>query len=306
MKVVAMSEFVYEKLRSLPEGLIGRVISVHSELCNVLLNDGELLTMQTGRHLRTPMAMELPAWFGTPVDAGTPVHRLIGLDRLTCGEMELELGAAVLFASQATVQYREDCFLAAKLLATHLSSRLIRHSVFGYIASKAEPADDARISNPIDSTYCAMLCDATSGLLVAMQYGDVNRAIKSAHSFIGLGPGMTPAGDDFLQGFLLFAQASPAFHAIVNEVLANLRAARVLDTTLVSRALWQHFLAGRISSVAVALVNAYNLGDWEEFACQMRRIGEIGHSSGDDLLSGIWFAVSRLGPKPLAGNTGGI
>jgi hypothetical protein len=44
----------------------------------------------------------------------------------------------------------------------------------------------------------------------------------------------------------------------------------------------------------VKLVEAFNHGDWDDFRIQVEILGGIGHSSGDDFLSGIWFALHAL------------
>jgi hypothetical protein len=299
IQVVAISEFMQEKLMRMPKGQIGSVISVHADLFNVQLDDGELLTIQTDRHIRTPMTLELPENSVLPVAAATPVYRLNSPVRLNCGELELEFGNAVLFSSQVLVQHPDDFILAESLLNRHLSGRLARASVFGYLVSEAGPGCDDGTADTVDRAYGDILRASSSRLLQAMLHGDAAAAIQAARSFIGLGPGMTPAGDDFLQGFLLFAETSPAFHPIAGSVIEQLRTSQPLDTTLVSRALWRHFLSGRVSSAAVELVEAYNRADWAAFSVQIRRISEIGHSSGDDFLSGIWFALERLATKPL-------
>lgn len=305
MQAVAMSEFMQKKLMCMPEGLVGRVISVHADLFNVLLKDGELLTIQTGRHVRTPMTIELSGRLILSVLASSPVYRLSGPDRLICGELELEFGDAVLFSSQVFVQHRDDFALAEQLLSKHLSSHFEKHSVFSYLVNRVGFYGDAVEADSVEQTYGNNLRASSSRLLLAISRGDADEATRAALSFVGLGPGMTPAGDDFLQGFLLFAQAHPAFHVIVGKLIEQLRNAQPLDTTLVSRALWGHCLAGRVSSAAVALVEAYNRGDWQVYIDQIQRIGEIGHSSGDDFLSGIWFALGWLGSKTFADNTGG-
>ncbi len=304
-QAVAISEFMHKKLNSMPEGLAGSVISVHADLFNVLLSDGELLTVQTGRHVRTPMTVELSGCFTLSVTETSPVYRLSCPDRLICGELELEFSDAVLFSNQAFVQHRDDLALAEQLLNKHLSDRFTRASVFGYLVNSSAPGRDAGAVDSLEQAYGDILRASSSRLLHAMKRGDATEATKAALSFIGLGPGMTPAGDDFLQGFLLFAQASPLFHPIAGGVIEQLRNLQPLDTTLVSRALWGHFLSGRVSSAAVELVEAYNRGAWEAFVDQVQRIGEIGHSSGDDFLSGIWFALGRLNTKPFPNNTGG-
>ncbi len=88
----------------------------------------------------------------------------------------------------------------------------------------------------------------------AVRRADLDAALRTATRLIGVGPGLTPAGDDVMAGtvaglVLLGHPAAPRFAAGVTS-LASCR------TTELSRALLQHAAAGRVSGEYAAVLHA--------------------------------------------------
>lgn len=111
----------------------------------------------------------------------------------------------------------------------------------------------------------------------------------AAASLIGLGPGLTPAGDDFLGGVLI------ALHALGREDVARRLAAWVLPragigTNAISAA---HLAAAADGHGAAALHHAIAALCSGECA-DLGTIDAIGHSSGWDALSGIAAACQAF------------
>jgi hypothetical protein len=88
----------------------------------------------------------------------------------------------------------------------------VRASVVDDLARRLEP-DPA-----CDSPAAARLAAATADLRCALVCGDLGRARAAADRLIGLGPGLTPAGDDVLAGLLVTChqlRTSPAAARVV-------------------------------------------------------------------------------------------
>ncbi len=88
----------------------------------------------------------------------------------------------------------------------------------------------------------------------AVRRADLDAALRTATRLIGLGPGLTPAGDDVMAGtvaglVLLGHPAAPRFAAGVNALAA-------CRTTELSQALLRHAAAGRVSSEYAAVLHA--------------------------------------------------
>lgn len=88
----------------------------------------------------------------------------------------------------------------------------------------------------------------------AVRRADLDAALRTATRLIGVGPGLTPAGDDVMAGtvaglVLLGHPAAPRFAAGVTALAA-------CRTTELSRALLRHAAAGRVSVEYAAVLHA--------------------------------------------------
>ena len=88
----------------------------------------------------------------------------------------------------------------------------------------------------------------------AVRRADLDAALRTASRLIGMGPGLTPAGDDVMAGtvaglVLLGHPAAPRFAAGVNALAA-------CRTTELSRAVLRHAAGGRVSSEYAAVLHA--------------------------------------------------
>ena len=149
---------------------------------------------------------------------------------------------------------------------------------------------------------------ALSGWLRAVLAREPTAAIPpdAIGNLIGLGPGLTPSGDDVLAGTLLalhgFARADAADH-----LATWLRPRLEGRTGLVSRAHLACAAAGEGAAVLHDALTALASGDAEALATATTAVDTLGHSSGWDALVGIaavaaaWLAVSgdaREGSTP--------
>ena len=108
------------------------------------------------------------------------------------------------------------------------------------------------------------------------------------HDLVGLGPGLTPTGDDVVAGALVAAHATG--HPRLASWQAQTRAAlRVRRTTAVSRGLLHHALDGyAVPELAAFLVAVCTDGDLTSASA---RLLAVGHSSGAALAAGALHAI---------------
>ena len=105
---------------------------------------------------------------------------------------------------------------------------------------------------------------------------------------VGLGPGLTPAGDDFLAALLLTLTAAPSAARQLDRI-ATTTASLLPRTTALSATLIRHAAAGRGIPQVLDLVDAVTgAGDLE--AAALRLLG-VGHSSGPALAHGVLEAI---------------
>ena len=121
---------------------------------------------------------------------------------------------------------------------------------------------------------------------------------KAVGALVGLGAGLTPAGDDFLCGFMAAASAGRPgvadagdglFALLADAAEANLGRTGELSAGLIRcamRGLWPWPLV----DLAVALV-----GDLEREALRaLESLCQLGHSSGADLATGFLFGLETV------------
>ena len=115
------------------------------------------------------------------------------------------------------------------------------------------------------------------------------RASRAANALIGLGPGLTPAGDDFIGGALI------ALRAAGRAALADRAAAWALglaekQTSRISRAHLECAAAGCGHEALHGLLAALDEGS-AAIARAMAALKRVGHSSGRDAAAGALLAL---------------
>lgn len=123
-------------------------------------------------------------------------------------------------------------------------------------------------------------------------------APRAAASLIGLGPGLTPAGDDFAGGALIALRA--AGHApLADRVAAWALALAEEGTGKISRAHLRCAAAGEGHEALHDLLRALNEGE-VAIARSMDALSRVGHSSGLDAAAGALLALELIFLLPIA------
>jgi hypothetical protein len=107
--------------------------------------------------------------------------------------------------------------------------------------------------------------------------------LSPPYDLVGLGPGLTPSGDDFLMGALavLDALGRTKMHAALGHAVA---AAALTLTSPLSACFLRAAAAGHVGERVHGMVAATLIGDVEAALAAARRIG---HTSGWDALAGV-------------------
>ncbi|MBY3619381.1 DUF2877 domain-containing protein [Acinetobacter sp. CUI P1] len=141
--------------------------------------------------------------------------------------------------------------------------------------------------NPFDDEMSRMLHERTQLLVSELQNKRISTAITHATSLIGLGPGLTPAGDDFLVG--LFTVMGIENHqyfshqSFCEEVVLH---AKALTNDISYKALAKAAV-GQVRESISDLMEALFRGSEEELLMALRRVLAIGSTSGTDIALGI-------------------
>lgn len=109
---------------------------------------------------------------------------------------------------------------------------------------------------------------------------------------IGLGPGLTPSGDDFLCG------AMATLYHLGEHKLAHQLAAEVLpraeQTGIISRSFLRCAAEGQLSGVFFNVLQNPLSGGNHKLSVALNRVHTIGHTSGWDTLAGVVLVSSAL------------
>lgn len=135
-------------------------------------------------------------------------------------------------------------------------------------------------------------------LITAAKNMDAYASTSAANEMIGLGPGITPSGDDILIGFLagLYSMAghrkgAPDFiHAFGNTLLRVSK-----ETNDISRTYIRHAVKGEFSSSMSALIKVINNGDEGRLITVTKDVMGVGHSSGMDSITGLLIGLAVWG-----------
>ena len=148
------------------------------------------------------------------------------------------------------------------------------------------PSLSQRIRNPVTS------------LLASAEGFDLQGALRAAEKMIGLGPGVTPSGDDILIGFLagLWSVAGQnrglfAFIRSLGDELVHL----AKGTSEISRTYIYHATRRQFSSALSHLAEAIATGNG--VAASARSAMRIGHSSGMDSVTGLLMGLRVWNPE---------
>ena len=274
----------------------GHVEAVFERACNVALYSGELVALLGRRSGNIAHGIRLARdyRFGQGLRRGMPVR--LGPDRITFGDGHL----TVLLS-------------AARVWTPTLSPGMFEWTGHSRIALQ-QVRDLLRNHAPSSGSEFLAVVLALSGsatplavkvlgilprLAMASRSHDCNETLSLLSLLIGLGPGLTPAGDDFIIGWmagLALSAKAPAqlsFLQAMCAMIENLAPA----TTCVSRAHLRDACAmmfsERLSDLCVAIAKGEPTAILElHVASQVA----VGASSGADAAAGLMFALLECGP----------
>ncbi|WP_143658185.1 DUF2877 domain-containing protein [Embleya scabrispora] len=165
----------------------------------------------------------------------------------------------------------------------------------GDVRTRAHGATTLRAALDTAATGLPAGARADPAELSRYAYTDPERAAGAALRLIGLGPGLTPSGDDVLCGFLLALRhldprAAGARHA--HTLGARVAAHAPGRTTDLSAALLGHAARGDGCTQLIDLIGAMGR-DTGVLPC-LRRLLTVGHTSGADLALGVLAGAEAM------------
>jgi hypothetical protein len=259
-------------------GWLGRVHSVFARTINVETPAGTLVTLAGCECDDAPdtVIVDAPGFAGTDVVTGDPV---------TAEQARIVIGARLDVSLRGARPWQEElpCVVdPARLRANldFLQARLFAVGRVGGMLASASSADAWK------NEMARMLAAGVAQVRRCLLRGDYQAFGTHAGCLMGLGPGLTPSGDDFLVGL------SVGLHVCKLAGLTSARLCEIVEehahrTNAISLAALRHAAAGRVRASIVQLLRQLCLGSNTSMVAPLERVLAIGSTSGTDIVAGI-------------------
>ena len=244
-----------------------RILHVFDQACNLINEHKDVLSVVAAQIGNGPFNLVLSSEVAFPGRLDAQSRILIRSDQLRLGGLQVDIGAAETWEPRPNWER----------LYENRQQLLFQISAARWI-------DEAlRIPDSALSTLSAAVAEA-----------DVSAARSAAAQLAGLGPGLTPAGDDVMLGALLAAwiMHPPGLAKALGQQLCSVAAAR---TTSLSAAWLRSASRGEAGIRWHELFDALLAADGARVHQSVGAITAVGETSGADALAGfVGACMSRL------------
>jgi Protein of unknown function (DUF2877) len=254
----------------------GSVHSVFTRAVNLSDDaDGRLFTLVVASSDNAPstLVVDTPSFERFALRPGAPA--VVAGGALHAGDLVVHLDGARAWSASLPE------WPAAGVCLDWLEHILERHGVAGGIRPRPFPA------NAFEAETGRRLQRSRAALHAALAVRDIPAVRRAAAELIGLGPGLTPAGDDYVLGLATaFALRGPEAREERAALVAAIdeSAARTND---ISHAALAHAARGRVRQSIVDLAAALAERDRATISARADRVLAIGATSGTDILTGL-------------------
>ena len=146
--------------------------------------------------------------------------------------------------------------------------------------------------------YAEMAFPYFNGLVTCFELGDIGGAAEEASHLIGMGPGLTPSGDDFLCGFLGTLSLVSPFLGDQRKDIDDLSRMVISSingrTNPISHEYLKHYARGKPSGSTSRMIQSLLDGTESSLVESIKNVCRVGHSSGTDIALGVLTAFSTL------------
>lgn len=253
----------------------GVVFSQHEHACNLLLASDQLIALVSPQHGDGPFHIVVPPLVLPCLRPALPVEIIEG--QLICPAVTVMLDSAQHWESQV------------KWPVSLGSALFLLHEIDGLLNQNAHSVQVE------GAAWLAWAESAIRKLRTGLHRRDLQQMGMAASRLIGLGPGLTPVGDDLLVGLLAglhwqSASGSSAFP--LAEFCALLQSLLPERTTRLSAQWLQHATQNEFGAPWHGLAAALTEAAQPRLHQALRRIAQIGATSGKAALLGFATALA--------------
>ncbi|MCW5876100.1 MAG: DUF2877 domain-containing protein [Anaerolineales bacterium] len=261
------------------------VLHAFERAINLVNQEGDVLTIADAALGNGPFTLLLEEG-NFPTDIEITAKLLVFENGLWLGDWLIDAEEAQLWQPApdwAAVRAQPDLTWAADALSELLREHAIAESLAHLVVDPLAPTPlPARIQQAAEQHIPL--------LFSAIAQRDAARAAAAAKGLAGLGPGLTPAGDDLLLG-AMFGCWTRLSEGAATELSSAMAAAAIPRTHQLSAAWLAAGAAGEAPQLWHALLAALTEKDAVAWGDVAMRILPTGHSSGADALAGFLGVV---------------
>lgn len=292
LRGVSLGDAFHQRLKH--GSFSGIVHSVFRRVCNLATLEGELYSLALAEVGNSPNSLQVALPLGEDFVSWGFIQgwsfKSIGTNALLIGECFIDLSEAGLWT-----QKDMGCPLPRSRMLKNLLA--LKKQVATYSAGDGL---GGLLADKLPDSY---LIKSVAKILVhlteAIRSRDQLGVYRCARSLAGLGPGLTPSGDDFLSGFMssLYWGAKALGFETADVWRCNQEVVRAAKgrTNLISYTQILYASRGQTPEYIHALLQALYYGENQERLDKaIKRVLEMGSTSGGDLLAGIGMAMEFL------------
>jgi len=294
----SISRPVWERLREGP--FAARVLAVFEHVCDLTTPDGRVVALVLPQIGDGPLNIVVDGRPGdfAAVRPGMPAW-LEGR-RLEVGGLEIVLGRAMVWEPRPDWDRLRACRDGIVASLPHLWALSVCYAPAGsfltlaweWVGGPSRPVGTVSASGPLAS----VAREGAEALRMGWE-GNSGQLREGAAQLAGLGSGLTPAGDDFLTGVMLWAWLA---HSNPREFSRALVAAAAPRTTTLSAAFLRAAAEGECSAPWHRVLAALVGGAEDVLAASIRQVVACGATSGADTLAGFLWMAGKLNRLDLA------
>lgn len=260
------------------------VLSSHRRACNLINQHGDLLALVTPTHGNGPFHVVTPLATLPELSPHTVVH--VGAMMVQLPTFRIDLRRTPSWSPQLACLHTREQTVEGLYCCCHTLCEVISDQPSPLVASGpgAPSAVLATVAQPA-------LVSLQTGLIA----GDLAQIAHGARRLAGLGPGLTPAGDDFLVGWMAALWLAGEVVRLAPEpVCAAIGEIAAPRTTRLSAAWLTHAATGRFGEAWHTLAASLADGSSHTIKSGLLRIRNTGATSGRDALAGFQHALASL------------
>lgn len=270
--------------KALTEGCEGRVMGITSR--GVFLNTGRRILFVTDADYRSPYNIQLSSnrrQFDqfTPADTWTYSNgELVFLDK----DIRIDIKGAILWQPAP-----------APVMETTLPEQSRRMEAILQHMLELDPGKGwlylVETSDLAAGSEASLIHEMTARFLDSVKNSDLEGTLKAGRSILGRGGGLTPSGDDWISGFLLYFARTGQQSEFIRTLGRSLTDQAFESTTMISANRIEAACQGWSEELFLEIVDSLLVSDAEVSSLKIERLVNFGHSSGVDTCVGIGAAL---------------